>query len=72
MRWKGRGSPGTFTQDYIPGFRICKNGVCAKETKADIAEQVFFKGQHELKTLNVFFKSAFEDLSFRSFLKASD
>ena len=31
------------------------------------------KGQHELETLNVFlFESAFEDLSFHSFLKASD
>ena len=38
----------------------------------DIAEHVFSKGQHELKTLNVFFESAFEDLSFHSFLKASD
>ena len=28
-------------------------------------------GNH-LKTLNVFFESAFEDLSFHSFLKASD
>ena len=29
--------------------------------------------KHELKTLNVFFfESAFEDLSFHSFLKASD
>ena len=36
-----------------------------KKTKADIAEHVFSKGQHELKTLNVFFESAFEDLSFR-------
>ena len=72
MRWKGRGTPGTFSQDQIPGFRICKNGVCAKETKADTAEQVFLKGHHEIKTLNVFFESAFEDLSFHSFLKASD
>ena len=28
--------------------------------------------KHEPKTLNVFFESAFEDLSFHSFLKASD
>ena len=46
--------------------------VCAKETEADIAEHVFSKGQHDLKTLNAFFESAFEDLSFHSFLKASD
>ena len=72
MRSKGRGTPGTFSQDWIPDFRICWNGVCAKETEADIAEHVFSKGQHELKTLNVFFESAFEDLSFHSFLKASD
>ena len=37
-----------------------------------IAEHVFSKGQHELKTLNVSFESAFEDLSFHSFLKDSD
>ena len=54
---------------------MCQNGVRAKETEADIAEQFFFfEGQHKLKTLtvNVFFESAFEDLSFHSFLKASD
>ena len=51
---------------------MCKNGFRAIETEADIAEHVFSKGQHELKTLNVFFESAFEDLSFHSFLKASD
>ena len=72
MKSKGRGTPGTFSQDQIPGFHICQNGVYAKETKADTAEHVFSKGQHELKTLNVFFESAFEDLSFHSFLKASD
>ena len=33
------------------------------ETKADIAEHIFLKGQHELKTLNVFLESVFEDLS---------
>ena len=32
----------------------------------------FFQKDNELKTLNVFFESAFEDLSFHSFLKASD
>ena len=56
----------------MPGFRVCQNGIHAKETEADIAEHIFSKGQHELKTLNVFFESAFEDLSFHSFLKASD
>ena len=64
--------PGTFSHDQIPGFHMCQNGIRAKETEADIAEQVFFKGQHELKTVNVFFKSAFENLSFHSFLQASD
>ena len=49
-----------------------QNGVRTKETEADIAEDVFSKGELELKTLNVFFESAFEDLSFHSFLKASD
>ena len=49
-----------------------QNGIRTKETEADIAEQVFFKGLHELKTVNVFFESAFEDLSFHSFLQASD
>ena len=53
-------------------FALHQNGVRAKETEADIAEQVCFEGQHELKTVNVFFESAFEDLSFHSFLKASD
>ena len=44
---------------------MCQNGVRAKETDSDIAEHVFFfDGQHELKTVNVFFESAFEDLSF--------
>ena len=54
---------------------MCQNDFHAKETEAFIAElSVFFKEQHELKTLNVlsFFESAFEDLPFRSFLKASD
>ena len=53
---------------------MCQNDVRAKETEAYIAElSAFFKGQHELRTLNVlFFESAFEDLSFRSFLKPSD
>ena len=52
-----------------------KNDIRAKETEADIAElSASFKGQHELKTLKsmYFFESAFEDLSFCSFLKASD
>ena len=55
--------PGTFSQDYIPGFCMCQNGVRTKETEADIAEHFFFKGQHDLKILNVFFESAFEELS---------
>ena len=49
-----------------------QNGICAKETEADIAEHVSLKGQHELQTLNLSFESACEDLSFHSFLKASD
>jgi len=32
---------------------MCQNGFHAKETEAEIAEHV--SGQHELKTLNVFF-----------------
>ena len=32
---------GHFSQDYIPGFHMCQNGVRAKETKADIAQHVF-------------------------------
>ena len=64
---EGCGTPGTFSQDQIPRFRICQNGVCAKETKADIAEQVFSKGQHELKTLNVFFESALKIYHFTLF-----
>ena len=53
----------------MPGFCIFQNDVCAKETEADIAEHVFSKGRHELKTLIVLFESTFEDLSFH--LKAS-
>ena len=41
---------------------MCQNGVRAKETQADIAEHIFSKEQHELKTLN-FIESTFEDLS---------
>ena len=51
---------------------MCQNGICAKGAEADIAEQVFLEGQHELKAVNVFFESAFKDLPFHSFLKASD
>ena len=39
---------------------MCQNGIRTKETEADIAEQVFLKLQHELKTVHVFFESAFE------------
>ena len=52
---EGCGTPGTFSQDWIPRFRICQNGICAKETKADIAEHVFLKGQHELKNIECIF-----------------
>ena len=53
---------------------MCQNGVRAKETEVYIAElSVFFKGQNAHKTFNVLLlESAFEELSFRSFLKASD
>ena len=52
---------------------MCQNGVRTKETELDIAEHIFAKGQHELKTLEyIFFESTFEDLSFHSFLKSSD
>ena len=35
---------------------MCQNDFRAKETEAYIAElSMFFKGQHELKTLNVLF-----------------
>ena len=41
---------------------MCQNGICTKKTAADIAEHAF--------SLSI--ESAFEDLSFHSFLKASD
>ena len=47
--------PGTFSQDKIPGFLKCQNGICTKKTETDIAEHVSLKGQRELKTSNVFF-----------------
>ena len=43
-----------------------------KKPRQTLLSTFFSKGQHEFKTLNVFFESAFEDLSFHSFLKASD
>ena len=66
---------GNFHRTRSQAFACAKNDIRAKETEADIAElSVLFKGQHELKTLKsmYFFESAFEDLSFCSFLKASD
>ena len=53
---------------------MCQNDFRPKETEAYISElSMFFKGKHELKTLNVLFlESAFKDLSCRSFLKSSD
>jgi len=49
---------------------MCENGVHAKETKADIAEHVF---SLSIESANQqISESPFEDLSFRSFLKASD
>ena len=51
---------------------MCQNGVGAKETEADMAEHVFSKDNMNLKQWMYFFESAFEDLSFHSFLKVSD
>ena len=51
---------------------MCQNGVRAKETEADIAEHVFSKNNMNLKHWMHFIESPFEDLSFHSFLKASD
>ena len=45
---------------------MCQNGVCAKETEADIAEHVFSKGQLELKTLNQHLKPVIEILRKRT------
>ena len=61
-----------FHRTRSQAFVFAKMRSAPKKTNADIAEHVFSEGQHELKTLNVFFDSAFEDLSFHSFLKASD
>ena len=63
---------GHFHRTRSQAFAFTKSASVPKKTKADIAEHVFSKGQHELETLNEFFESAFEDLSFHSFLKASD
>ena len=64
---------GHFHRTRSQAFAFAKMASAPKKTKADIAEHIFSKGQHELETLNVFlFESAFEDLSFHSFLKASD
>ena len=62
--------PGTFSQDKIPGFCMCKNGFCAIETEADIAEHGFSKGQHELKTLKcIFLNQHLKIYHFTLFLK---
>ena len=52
---------------------MCQNGVHAhaKETEADIAEHVW-KDNMNLKHWMYFFWITIEDLSFHSFLKASD
>ena len=60
-----------FHKTRSQAFAFAKMASAPKKTKADIAEHVFSKG-HVLKTLNVFFESAFEELSFHSFLKAND
>ena len=61
MRLKGHGTPGTFSQDYrSQAFEFAKMASAPK------------KPRQTLQTLNVFFESAFEYLSFHSFLKASD
>ena len=53
-------------------FACAKMESASKKLRQTLLSKFFFKGQHELKTLNVFFESAFEDLAFHSFLKASD
>ena len=58
---------GHFHRTRSQAFAFAKMASAPKKTKADIAEHVFSRGQHELKTLNIFFESAFEDLSFHSF-----
>ena len=49
---------------------MCQNDVRAKETEAAIAEHVL--NNMNLKQWMHFIESTFEDLSFHSFLKASD
>ena len=55
---------------------MCQNGVRAKQTEAVydywILSTFFQKDNMNLKHWMYFFESAFEDLSFHSFLKASD
>ena len=63
---------GHFHRTRSQAFAFAKMASVPKKAKADTAEHVFSKGQHELKTLNVFFESAFEDLSFHISLKACD
>ena len=52
---------------HLPKWRLRQ-----RKPRQTLLSTFFLKRQHELKTLNVFFESAFEDLSFHSFLKASD
>ena len=53
-------------------FACVKMASMPKKQRQTFLSSFFFKGQHELKLVNVSFESAFEDLSFQSFLKASD
>ena len=48
-------------------FACAKMASAPKKLRQTLLNRYFFEGQHELKTVNVFFESAFEDLSFHSF-----
>ena len=72
MRSKGRGKPRTFHRTRSQAFAFAKMASAPKKLRQTLWSMFFSKCQHELKTLNVLFESAFEDLSFHSFLKASD
>ena len=63
---------GHFQRTRSQAFAFAKMASAPKKPRQALLSMFFSKGQHELKTLNVFFESAFEDLSFHSFLKASD
>ena len=72
MRSNGREHLAHFHRTRSQAFAFAKMASAPKKPRQTFAEHIFSKGQYELKTLNVFFESAFENLSFHSFLKASD